>query len=153
MLGDIIVKRKLFSDHLGMIRLMCLRKLYWNLTGQRQQNFMNELRSVRAEKDRLDREKRVTSTHSRQSPYLTLPQTQYYRGHPYTQPYNNIQAASPASNYRTTTAAIPVQIPVGSLPCPQALRNRSSPSIVFTSSRPATTFSSTSRIYLEWYYA
>jgi len=50
----------------------------------------NELRNVRAEKDRFDREKRVASMHPRPSPYPTLSQTQYYRGYPYayTQPYN-----------------------------------------------------------------
>jgi hypothetical protein len=98
----------------------------------------NELRSVRAEKDRLDREKRVASMYARPSPYPTLPQVQHYRGYPYayTQPYNGtsqqptgspILGYSPANpiassnNYQPSTASIPVQIPVGSLPALQVL--------------------------------
>jgi len=98
----------------------------------------NELRNVRAEKDRFDREKRVASMHPRPSPYPTLSQTQYYRGYPYayTQPYNlapsqptgtPVLGYSPtapiasSTNFQPSTASIPVQIPVGSLPALQAL--------------------------------
>ena len=99
----------------------------------------NELRNVRTEKDRLEREKRVASMHPRPSPYpTTLSHTQYYRGYPYayTQPYNGAPSQptgppmlgysstipiAPSTNYQLSTASIPVQIPVGSLPALQAL--------------------------------
>ena len=98
----------------------------------------NELRNVRTEKDRLDREKRVASMHPRPSPYPALSHAQYYRGYPYayTQPYNGAPSQptgspmlgysstipiAPSTNYQLSTASIPVQIPVGSLPALQAL--------------------------------
>lgn len=96
----------------------------------------NELRSARAEKDKLDREKRAASVQTpRSATYSTFSQTQYYRGYPYSypQPYSGApsQPATPMSvyptpaasftNYQPSTASVPVQIPVGSLPALQAL--------------------------------
>jgi len=91
----------------------------------------NELRNARAEKDRLDREKRVASMHPRP---LTLSQPHYFRSHPYayTQPYSvppSQQATSasvsgnvtPAASYQPPPSAIPFQIPVGSMPALQVL--------------------------------
>jgi len=92
----------------------------------------NEVRNARAEKDRLDREKRIATMHPRPPSYPTLSQAQYYRGYPYpyTQPYNGASPQpagySPTNSvtspgYQLSTASIPVQIPVGSLPALQAL--------------------------------
>jgi hypothetical protein len=89
----------------------------------------NELRNARAEKDRFDRERRVTSMQPRPSPYSTLSQAQYYRGYPYayTQSYNGPHPQTAGSSMHgyppmnPIASTIPVQIPVGSLPALQAL--------------------------------
>ncbi|KZP34615.1 hypothetical protein FIBSPDRAFT_1035611 [Athelia psychrophila] len=102
------------------------------------QELSNDLRSARTEKDKVDREKKVASMqqNSRQSPFTTFPQTQYYRGYSYaypqatngppnqptaTQVSSYPGSSAPFSNYQPSSASVPVQIPVGSLPALQAL--------------------------------
>lgn len=102
------------------------------------QELSNDLRSARTEKDKVDREKKVASMqqNSRQSPFTTFPQTQYYRGYSYaypqatngppnqptaTQVSSYPGSGAPFSNYQPSSASVPVQIPVGSLPALQAL--------------------------------
>ncbi|KAF8161140.1 hypothetical protein B0H34DRAFT_652743 [Crassisporium funariophilum] len=101
----------------------------------------NELRTVRAESERIEREKRVAAnaariTHFPSAPQAVMPtlQPQYYRPYPYayTQAYGSAPAptistfsVSPAtsSNYAPyqSSGAIPVQLPVASLPALHAL--------------------------------
>ena len=98
-----------------------------------------ELRKVRAELDKIEREKRLAANPPRStyiSPHpASSAQPQYYRGYPYThaQPYgapaqsNSTStfsvSAPPSSNYAPylSGAAIPVQLPVASLPALHAL--------------------------------
>ncbi|KDR75844.1 hypothetical protein GALMADRAFT_248572 [Galerina marginata CBS 339.88] len=106
----------------------------------------NELRTFRAEAERMEREKRANSNAARMSHFSAAPQgvmptlqPQYYRGYPYayTQAYGNPAGtptvstfpASPATPTPTPTSytpyqangAIPVQLPVASLPALHAL--------------------------------
>lgn len=102
------------------------------------QELSAELRNVRIEKDKLDREKKVAvmQQNPRQNPFTTFPQSQYYRGYSYayppptngstTQPtatpgLSHPAAGMPFANYQPSSASVPVQIPVGSLPSLQAL--------------------------------
>lgn len=107
----------------------------------------NELRTVRADLEKIEKEKRVAANAARPMFYASTPtaaaptmQQQYYRPYPYayTQAYGAppIQASStstfsvspaapptPAANYTPvqSTGAIPVQLPVASLPALHAL--------------------------------
>ena len=93
----------------------------------------NELRTLRAELESIEREKRVATNSSRMVYYPPKPgsttpvQPQYYRGYPYayTQAYgaqvqSNPTASTSYSPY-VPTGAIPVQLPVASLPALHAL--------------------------------
>ncbi|KAF9465071.1 hypothetical protein BDZ94DRAFT_1215472 [Collybia nuda] len=107
----------------------------------------NELRMVRADLERIEKEKRVTVNTARPPFYTSTPTTaipsvqqQYYRPYPYayTQAYGvpPVQASSsstfpvspagaltPSASYTPaqSTGAIPVQLPVASLPALHAL--------------------------------
>jgi len=103
----------------------------------------NELRILRAELERIEREKRVASSSARMVYYPSRPpgstttvQPQYYRGYPYayTQAYGAPMQPSPMPTFAgppTTpstaytpyvpSGAIPVQLPVASLPALHAL--------------------------------
>jgi hypothetical protein len=109
----------------------------------------NELRTARADLERIEKEKRVAANAARPVFYAATPPTapptvqqQYYRPYPYayTQAYGapHVQASStsmfsvspvppapptPATNYTPSqsTGAIPVQLPVASLPALHAL--------------------------------
>ncbi|KAG6911123.1 hypothetical protein DXG01_003863 [Tephrocybe rancida] len=98
----------------------------------------NELRSVRAEQERKEREKRLASQSARPAYYGPAPTTttavppQYYRGYPYayTQVYGAPTQASSTTTFSvsptpalpaSTQTAIPVQLPVASLPALHAL--------------------------------
>lgn len=101
----------------------------------------NELRTVRAEYDRREKERRMTTHVARPAYYGPAPttatamSTQYYRGYPYAyaQVYGSPAQASttPAAFSITPTSlvsspvptqsAIPVQLPVASLPALHAL--------------------------------
>ncbi|RXW25624.1 hypothetical protein EST38_g267 [Candolleomyces aberdarensis] len=104
-----------------------------------------ELRTARAELERIQREQRASANAARVSQFSATPttpttttptQTQYYRAYPYTyaQPYGNPSANAttltfPATPVATTptysayqpSGAIPVQLPVASLPALHAL--------------------------------
>jgi hypothetical protein len=99
----------------------------------------NELRTLRAEFERIEREKRMAASAARMVYYSPRPpgpnpsvQPQYYRGYPYayTQAYGAQVQPNPTSPFAapsTThtpyvpTGAIPVQLPVASLPALHAL--------------------------------
>ncbi|KAF8893806.1 hypothetical protein BD779DRAFT_1609487 [Infundibulicybe gibba] len=98
----------------------------------------SELRAARSELDRIEREKRATTSTPRNTYYppttVSGVQPQYYRGYPYayTQAYGapnsgtTIFSASPTTtptNYTPyqSSSAIPVQLPVASLPALHAL--------------------------------
>lgn len=100
----------------------------------------NELRTLRAESERIEREKRVAANSARVVYYPPRPgstaamQPQYYRGYPYayTQAYGAQVQPSPTFASSPTTpstsytpyvpsGAIPVQLPVASLPALHAL--------------------------------
>ncbi|KAJ6586987.1 hypothetical protein DFH09DRAFT_1274629 [Mycena vulgaris] len=92
----------------------------------------SEIRTARADLDRIQREKRENN--ARLQPPAAVPQPQYYRAYPYAytqQPYGQA-AAFPVHPPATTTSsvnypqyppntAIPVQLPVSSLPALHAL--------------------------------
>ncbi|KAJ2931486.1 hypothetical protein H1R20_g5622, partial [Candolleomyces eurysporus] len=104
-----------------------------------------ELRTARAELERIQKEQRASANAARVSQFSAAPttpttttptQTQYYRAYPYTyaQPYGNPSANAttltfPATPVATTptysayqpSGAIPVQLPVASLPALHAL--------------------------------
>ncbi|KAJ2918027.1 hypothetical protein MD484_g2405, partial [Candolleomyces efflorescens] len=104
-----------------------------------------ELRTARAELERIQKEQRASASAARVSQFSATPttsvtttptQTQYYRAYPYTyaQPYGNPSANAttltfPATPVATTptysayqpSGAIPVQLPVASLPALHAL--------------------------------
>ncbi|PPQ63987.1 hypothetical protein CVT24_009416 [Panaeolus cyanescens] len=102
----------------------------------------SELRSARAECERIEREKRAAANAARMTQFSSIPQpavstlqTQYYRPYPYgyTQAYGVAPTGPsistfPVSNVAPTTytpyqatSAIPVQLPVASLPALHAL--------------------------------
>ena len=95
----------------------------------------NELRSVRGELEKRERDKRVAATSTRPVYYgaplghQTSAQSPYYRGYPYayTQmfgaPLQSASTTTAVSNYAApqVSAAIPVQLPVASLPALHAL--------------------------------
>lgn len=103
----------------------------------------SELRTARAESERIEREKRAAANAARMTqfnitpqPTISTMQTQYYRPYPYgyTQAYGVPPAAGPSvstfpvSNMPPATytpyqatSAIPVQLPVASLPALHAL--------------------------------
>jgi len=95
----------------------------------------NELRSVRGELERREKDKRVAATSARAVYYgaplghQTSAQSPYYRGYPYayTQmfgaPMQSAATGSTVSSYVAPQvgAAIPVQLPVASLPALHAL--------------------------------
>jgi hypothetical protein len=96
----------------------------------------NELRTLRTELERIEREKRVAANSSRVVYYPPRPnltanmQPQYYRGYPYayTQAYGAPVQSSPTPTSPSTSytpylpsGPIPVQLPVASLPALHAL--------------------------------
>jgi hypothetical protein len=102
----------------------------------------NELRTLRAESERIEREKRIAANSARMVYYTPRPpgpnanvQPQYYRGYPYayTQAYGVQVQPSPTSPFAASSTtpstytpyvpsgAIPVQLPVASLPALHAL--------------------------------
>jgi hypothetical protein len=96
----------------------------------------SELRTLRTELERIEREKRVSANASRMVYYPPRPgstaatQPQYYRGYPYayTQAYGApVQSSptptTPSASYTPylPSGAIPVQLPVASLPALHAL--------------------------------
>lgn len=111
------------------------------LDGDRSENAWlgNELRTARAEAERLEREKRATANVARMSHFPSTPQAamstmqaQYYRGYPYayTQAYGSAPPAPAISSFPVAQAtyspyqsggAIPVQLPVASLPALHSL--------------------------------
>ncbi|KAF5386251.1 hypothetical protein D9615_002222 [Tricholomella constricta] len=102
---------------------------------------MNELRTARAELERREKEKRITSNTARMGYYGSAPSAatpsvppQYYRSYPYgyTQVYGtpmhssststfSVSSAPTPAQYAPTQSAIPVQLPVASLPALHAL--------------------------------
>ncbi|KAG6845932.1 hypothetical protein H0H87_000738 [Tephrocybe sp. NHM501043] len=101
----------------------------------------NELRTLRAELERREREKRLAAQATRPAYYGPIPAAttsvpppaQYYRGYPYayTQAYGTPAQATSTSTFSvsptptitpvSTQSAIPVQLPVASLPALHAL--------------------------------